>query len=144
MTGLGNLVRRFAMDTRKANPLLILAALAGFFLATRPASAHHGEAAYEFTKRMTVRATMTEFEWANPHCQLRFDVTDERGNKQHWTVQAINPLMLSRYGWSSGSLKPGDMVTITFRPARNGDSIGILDKVVLANGRELLGRQAVY
>jgi Family of unknown function (DUF6152) len=132
------------MDNGRVKLFLILAALAGFLLAPRPASAHHGEAAYEATKKLTVRATMTGFEWANPHCLLRFDVSDEKGNKQHWSVQAINPLMLSRYGWSSDSLKPGDMVTVVFRPAKNGDMVGILDKVVLANGRELFGRQSVY
>ena len=51
------------MDSRKANPSLMLAALAGFFLAPGAASAHHGEAAYEASKTLTVRATMTEFEW---------------------------------------------------------------------------------
>jgi hypothetical protein len=134
------------VDARKVNrfPFLILGALAGFFLAPGPAIAHHGEAAYEATKKLTMRATMTEFEWANPHCLLRFDVSDDKGNKRHWIVQAINPLMLSRYGWTRDSLKPGDMVTVLFRPAKNGEMMGILDKVVLANGRELLGRQSVY
>src|ERR1700680_4719267 len=102
------------MDARKVNPFLILAALAFFFLAPGPAIAHHGEAAYEATKKLTVRASMTEFEWANPHCLLRFDVSDEKGNKQHWSVLAINPLMLSRYGWAGGSLKTGDMGTAVF------------------------------
>jgi Family of unknown function (DUF6152) len=132
------------MDNRRVNPFLVLAVLAGFSLSPGPAIAHHGEAAYETAKRLTVRATMTEFKWVNPHCQLRFDVSDDKGNKQHWNVQAINPLMLSRYGWTRDSLKPGDMVTVVFRPAKNGEMTGILDRVVLANGRELLGRQSVY
>src|SRR5271154_302575 len=114
---------RFAMDSRKANPFLILAAFVGLSLAPGAAIAHHGEAAYEATKTLTVRATMTGFEWANPHCQLQFDVNDEKGNKKHWTVLAINPLMLSRYGWTSNSLKPGDMVTVVFHPAKNGDTM---------------------
>jgi hypothetical protein len=75
---------------------------------------------------------------------LQFDASDEKGNKKHWTVLAINPLMLSRYGWTSGSLKPGDMVTVVFHPAKNGDTMGILDKVVLANGHQLLGKPATY
>ncbi len=132
------------MASRRVNPFLVLAALAGFFLAPGLVIAHHGEAAYDAAKTLTVRATMTEFEWANPHCQLFFDVSGDKGNVQHWMVQAINPLMLSRYGWTRDSLKPGDMVTVVFRPARNGDTTGILDKVVLANGRELLGRQSAY
>ena len=104
------------------------------------AQAHHGQAAYEPTKELTVRATMTEFEWANPHCLLRFDVSDDRGRVQHWMVQTISPLMLGRYGWTRSSLRPGDMVTIVFRPAKNGDMTGILDKVVLPGGQQLSGR----
>jgi hypothetical protein len=135
---------RFARGGRGLGAILIVAALAGLGGAASPALAHHGEAAYDPAKTLTLRATMTEFEWANPHCELLFDVSGDRGNKQHWMVQAINPLMLSRYGWSRDSLKPGDTVTVVFHPARNGDMTGILDKVVLANGRELLGRQSAY
>lgn len=111
------------------------------FVLTEAAFAHHGTAAYDPSKQLTVRATMTEFEWANPHCELRFDVNDGKGNVQHWTVQAINPLMLSRFGWTRESLKPGDVVTVIFRPAKNGEMTGVLDKVVLANGQELPGKQ---
>ncbi len=71
-------------------------------------------------------------------------MSDDKGNKQHWSVQAINPLMLTRYGWTRSSLKAGDMVTVIFHPAKNGEMIGLLDKVILANGRELPGRQSAY
>jgi Family of unknown function (DUF6152) len=124
--------------------IAFLALFAGQFLVAEGALAHHGEAAYETTKILTLRGTMTKFEWANPHCQLRFDVRDGQGNVQHWSVLAISPLMLSRYGWTRHSLKPGDMVTIIFHPAKDGEMIGILDKVVLANGRELIGKQTKY
>jgi hypothetical protein len=135
---------RFAREGRKLTAVFVLAALAGLFLAPGPALAHHGEAAFDAAKKVTVRATMTDFEWANPHCQLFFNVSDDRGKVQHWSVQAINPLMLTRYGWSRDSLKPGDMVTVIFHPAKNGEMTGLLDKVVLANGRELPGRQSEY
>lgn len=112
------------------------------FLLSQAALAHHGTAAYDPNKQLTLRATITDFEWSNPHCELRFDAKDARGNVQHWTVEAINPLMLGRYGWTRKSLKPGDMVTIVFRPAKNGEMTGILNKVVLPDGRELPGRQS--
>ena len=135
---------RSAKEDRRFNPVLVLAALAGFFLAPGLALAHHGEAAYDAAKTLTLRATMTDFEWANPHCQLFFDVIGSKGKVEHWSAQAINPLMLSRYGWSRDSLKPGDMVTVFLHPAKNGEMMGILDKVVLANGRELPGHQSEY
>ena len=129
------------MEKRSTLLVAIGFAFACSLLLSESALAHHGTAAYDATRTLTLRATVTEFEWANPHCELRFDVKDGRGNVQHWTVEAINPLMLGRYGWTRTSLKPGDIVTVTFRPAKNGEMIGILEKVVLADGRELPGRQ---
>lgn len=131
------------MKNMRFNPLLF-AAFGALLLAPGPVLAHHGQAAYETGKTVTVRATMTDFEWSNPHCELFFDVKDDRGSLHHWSVQAINPLMLSRYGWTRHSLQPGDMVTVVFHPAKNGEMTGILEKVVLANGRELPGRQEQY
>jgi hypothetical protein len=132
------------MDGSVANRFLALAVLGGLLLVPGLALAHHGQAAYEPMKELTLRATITDFEWTNPHCQLRFDASDEKGHVQHWIVQAINPLMLSRYGWTRDTLKPGDSVTVVFHPAKNGDMTGILDKVVLANGQERFGRQMQY
>ena len=126
------------MKVKLFGPLFFVA-FATFLFAPRVALAHHGTTAYETTKKLTVRATMTEFDWENPHCHLHFDVNDGKRNAQHWTVEAINPLMLGRYGWTRESLKRGDMVTVVFRPAKNGAMIGILDKVILADGRELHG-----
>jgi hypothetical protein len=120
--------------------LFLGVACASLLFVPRVALAHHGEAAYEATKELTVRATVTEFTWANPHCMLRFDANDEKGRAQHWVVETISPLMLTRYGWTRSTLKPGDMVTVVFRPAKNGDATGILDKLILLNGQQLSGR----
>lgn len=132
------------MSARTAAAFAILLASSTFLLTPQTTLAHHGAAAYETTKRLTLRGTVTEFEWANPHCLLRFDASDDKGKEQHWAVQAISPLMLSRYGWTRSSLKPGDMVTVVFRPAKNGETTGILDKVILPDGRILSGRQSEY
>jgi hypothetical protein len=129
------------MKDRTFGPLFFVA-FAALLLAPRAAVAHHGQAAYEPTKELTLRGTMTDFEWANPHCLLRFDATDDKGKEQHWIVQAISPLMLTRFGWTRNSLKPGDVVTVVLHPAKNGETSGILDKVVLSNGQELSGRQS--
>jgi hypothetical protein len=120
--------------------LLFCVACASLMLTPRATFAHHGEAAYEPTKELTLRATVTEFTWANPHCLLRFDASDEKGRVQHWVVETISPLMLTRYGWTRSTLKQGDTVTVVFRPAKNGDTTGILDKLILPNGQQLSGR----
>jgi hypothetical protein len=105
-----------------------------------PALAHHGAAAYDTSKKITVKATVTEWFWANPHCFLRFDAKDEKGNVVHWSVETSNPSDMVNLGWSKQTFKPGDEVTITFEPVKNGQPIGRVDKVVLANGQTLNGR----
>ncbi len=109
-----------------------------------PLFAHHGTSAYDYSKTLTEKATIANFTWANPHCQIEFDFKDENGAAQHWNIEAFNPAMLRRDGWTNGrgSLKPGDEVTISFHPAKNGMKVGILDKVVLADGQVLKQRVA--
>jgi hypothetical protein len=109
-----------------------------------PLFAHHGTAAYDYSKTLTEKATVTNFKWANPHCQIEFDFKDDSGAVEHWTIEAFNPAMLRREGWNLGreSLKPGDEVTMSFHPAKNGMKVGILDKAVLADGTVLKQRVA--
>jgi uncharacterized protein DUF6152 len=105
-----------------------------------PLFAHHGAAAYDTTKKITVKATVTEWFWANPHCFLKFDVKDDKGNVVHWATEASNPADMVNLGWSKQTFKPGDEVTVTFEPVKNGLPIGRIEQVVLANGQILRGR----
>jgi len=102
--------------------------------------AHHGGAAYDTEKRITLKATVTEWFWANPHCFLKFDAKDEKGNVVHWVTETSNPSDMVNLGWSKDSFKPGDVVTVTFMPVKNGNPIGRIQQVVLANGQTLSGR----
>ncbi len=104
-----------------------------------PLFAHHGQAAVDLNKKVTLKGTVTDMEWVNPHSHFSFDVKDETGKVQNWTMELTTPLMLYRIGWTKTSLKPGDPVTATFYPSKNGAPIGILDNVVLADGT-VLGR----
>jgi hypothetical protein len=104
-----------------------------------PLTAHHGSAGYEMDKQLTMKGTVREWLWANPHCFLRYDATDEKGNVAHWAVEVSNPLDMVKRGWSLHSFKPGDEVTVTLRPAKNGAPVGQLLKVVLPNGQTLIG-----
>ena len=116
----------------------------GLLAISMPLFAHHGTSAYDYSKTLTGKATISNFHWANPHCQIEFDFKDENGATQHWNIEAFNPAMLRRDGWTQGreSLKPGDEVTMSFHPAKNGMKVGILDKVVLADGQVLKQRAA--
>ena len=107
----------------------------GLLTVSVPLSAHHGAAAYDTTKKITVKGTVTEWFWANPHCFLRFDAKDDKGNVVHWATEASNPADMVNLGWSKQSFKPGDEVTVTFTPVKNGQPIGRVEQVVLADGQ---------
>src|SRR5262245_49783234 len=98
-----------------------------------PLFAHHGASAYDRTKKMTVKATVTEFKWQNPHVYVFFDAKDDKGVVAHWTCESINPGMLQKQGWTRKTLNPGDQVTVTAFPSRTGSPVCLLDKVTLAD-----------
>jgi hypothetical protein len=104
-----------------------------------PLLAHHGAAGFDAEKQLTMKATVTDWLWANPHCYMKYDTTDEKGNLVHWAVEVSNPTDMTKRGWSLHSFKPGDEVTVTVRPARNGALVGQLLKVVLPSGQTLIG-----
>lgn len=109
----------------------------GLLVASSAAFAHHGTSAYEMTKTITLKGTITRFDFTNPHSMVYFDVKDNKGNLVHWVCETNPPGRAIRAGWTRDSLKPGDQVTITFNPAKNGAPVGFLQKVVLANGKVL-------
>jgi hypothetical protein len=116
--------------------LVVLTALA-FLLASSPALAHHGASGYDMVKMVSGKATVTGFEWQNPHGQIHFDMTDDKGNVQHWTVETPPPSLLVGKSWTRHSLHEGDEVTIYFHAAKNGALFGIIQKVIFANGNVL-------
>ena len=103
--------------------------------------AHHGVSVYDMAKATTMKATITEFDWAQPHCQIYFDAANDKGQVQHWAVETPPPtMMLEKEGWSSKALTPGEVVTIYFHAAKNGSLRGLLIKVVKPGGQELFNR----
>jgi hypothetical protein len=106
-------------------------------LALAPLSAHHGAASFDTTKELALKGTVTEWIWANPHCFLKFDAKDESGTVRNWAVETGNPTDISKRGFARTSFKAGDQVTVTLQPVKNGDPIGRIRSVVLANGQTL-------
>jgi hypothetical protein len=124
-----------------------LAVAIGFVCFSFPAFAHHGNAAYDLDKPITLKGTVTEFAWSNPHVQIYFDMKDDKGKVVHWASETVSPGMLSRAGWVKDELKPGDGITITLGPAKNGSPVGYALKIVLTSGKELIlgqGRDTNY
>jgi hypothetical protein len=108
------------------------------FVLSSAALAHHGTAGYDMNAMTNFpKATITEIEWSNPHCQIHFDATNDKGEVQHWNVEAPPPSMLAPRQWTRKSLQAGDVVTIYLHAAKNGSPFGIIQKVVFPDGKVL-------
>ena len=103
-----------------------------------PLFAHHGTSVYDNSKIITVKGTVAEYIWTNPHVYVKVDATDESGHAVHWALEAQNPLSETEVGWSKNTFKPGDEVEIDVKPAKNGrpvGSIGYTTRIVI-NGKQ--------
>ena len=122
-----------------------IAALACVWLATATLAAHHGtNISYDRSRTFTAKAVVTEFKYVNPHVQLFFDVTDDKGKVRHWSGELLpNPAMLIRSGWtrkrSGQALSYGTVVKVTAAPARAGGDTALVLRIESESGEDLLG-----
>ena len=115
-----------------------LAAIFCIVLISSPLMAHHGEANYDTEKTVSVKGTVSDFEFVNPHVQITLDVKNDKGEIEKWTGEARSPTMLSRYGgWDRNTVKIGEVITIYGHRTKNGTNFMRLEKIVLPGGREL-------
>jgi Family of unknown function (DUF6152) len=105
-----------------------------------PLVAHHGGAAYDADKRVTVKGTVTDWLWSNPHCILQLDTPGDGGQVAHWVTETENPSSMIRSGWTKDSFKVGDEISILLVPQKTGGRIGRIVEVTLPDGHKLLGR----
>jgi hypothetical protein len=131
-------LERCTVKHRFVTSLYLVVALLAFCV---PMFAHHGGSEYDLEHPMTLRGTVTEFDWVNPHCQIFLDVKDEGGKVVNWGIETLAPAVLKRAGWSSEALHSGDQITITFVPSKKGTPVGMIRKVVLPDGKVLTGGQ---
>ena len=110
----------------------------GVLLVSVPLLAHHGAAALDTGKEITLKGTVTEWIWSNPHCFLQFDAKDDTGTVRNWAVETQNPTTMTQRGFSRTVFKAGDEVTVLLEPVKNGQSIGRLLTVTLADGQKLV------
>ena len=124
---------------RKLFGILVSASLVAV---SSPAVAHHGAATFDTGKEITLKGTVTEWIWANPHCFLKFDAKDDSGNVRNWAVETQNPVSMTARGWSRNAFKSGDVVTVTIEPVKNGAPVGRILHVILPNGEKLIAATA--
>ena len=121
----------------KSTLLITMAVATGLVLASSRVLAHHGANLYDTSKAVVLKGTITMFVWGNPHNQIMFDATDDKGNVVHWVASTEPPLVMVERGWTRKSLNAGDQVTIYIFAAKNGAPVGNLQKLVFPDGKEL-------
>jgi hypothetical protein len=130
--------------TVKGRIVSLLALFAIFLVIPGPVFAHHSMSMYDRGHDTTFKATITQFDWVNPHAQITFTVADEHGNVEKWVAEGPGPNRLANHGWSKDSLKPGDQVTIVGNRNKDGSPTMRFEKVILPDGQELVGRPSFF
>jgi hypothetical protein len=121
------------MTTRTGSRLAMLAALC---VATS-AFAHHSFAMFDQAKQVTLKGTVREFQWTNPHAWIHLDVPNASGGVDSWQVELNSPNNLKRQGWKSTSLTAGEKVTLMLNPLKDGTKGGLFISVTLPDGTVL-------
>jgi hypothetical protein len=125
--------------TRKFAVLFVMTL--GLLAICIPMFAHHGTAGvYDFTHRITTKATVTDYIWANPHVQIYFAIKNDKGEDETWGVETVSPGNALANGWTKKSFKVGDQLLVSFVPAKNDRHFGSCPQFVfVADGKRLGG-----
>ena len=94
-----------------------------------PLFAHHGYAAHDTDRKVTLKGTVTRWIWSNPHCMIQLDVSDDSGHVVHWIAETENPTTMSRSGWTDKSIKVGEQITVIVLPVKMATLPGASSKL---------------
>jgi len=108
-----------------------------FALLVTPAFAHHSFAMFDHTRSVTLKGTVSKFQWTNPHAYIELDVAAADGKVSHFTIECTSINMLQRSGWRSTSIKAGDKVSAVVAPLLDGQPGGLLLEVTMPDGKVL-------
>jgi hypothetical protein len=122
-------------------PLICLVLLAAVAMAV-PLAAHHGRgASFDMKKQVTLKGTVSQVKWQNPHVLIFIDVPDAAGKVVTWGFENSNVHTLATQGYNRNTLKFGQPITAIVNPAANGEPLGIIVKIVLADGSVIMSRE---
>jgi hypothetical protein len=124
------------MENMKVKPLIFSIVVSVIIAVSAPLLAHHGTAAFDVSKEVTVTGTITGFVFTNPHVQVYWEAKTEKGTEQ-WQAELTAPNKLSRAGWTKNSLKPGDRVTISGFQVKSGAHTLWIRKLIGPNGEPM-------
>jgi hypothetical protein len=121
----------------KTRVWVVLALLAAMGVVSAPVFAHHGAAAYDDGKTVTVSGAVAAFDFTNPHVLITMDVKNDKGVMERWQGELTSPNHLTRGGWSRSTLKVGDHISITGNPAKSGAFSIWIRKIQGPDGKDL-------
>ncbi len=110
------------------------AALAALALTSGPALAHHSFAMFDRDKQIQISGTVKEFQYTNPHSWILIVAPGADGKPVEWGFESEGPSTLLRNGVKRSSLLPGEKVTATAFPMRDGRPAGALISITKADG----------
>jgi len=122
----------------KTRLLFIVSVVLYLLAVSGTAFAHHAWHGYDMANLTTVKGTVTQFDWGNPHVWISLEVKDDKGSIEKWNAGGPSPSRMAGTGWDKGTLKPGDQITAVGHKIADGTYNLRLEKVVLSDGRELL------
>src|SRR5712692_3791663 len=125
----------------KTKILFLIIGVVALLTVSGPTFAHHGTAAYDIKNVVTVKGTMTDFRFINPHVQLYFDVKNDKGEVEEWQAELTAPNKMSRAGWDKHTLKPGDSITASGYIAKDGAHSMWIRNLIGPNGEDLRLRE---
>jgi hypothetical protein len=114
-----------------------LCAILAVTILTATAAAHHSFAPFNLETEKTISGTVKLWEWTNPHTWLWVDVVNEKGVTETWGIEGMSPNYVGRRGWSKDTFRPGDKVTVTVRPLKDGSPGGMFVRATTADGKKL-------
>ena len=114
--------------------LTALMAMTGVLAGSSPMIAHHGAATFDTGKELVMEGSVTEWVWANPHCFLKFDVTEQDGTVRSWVVETSNPPSMVNRGWSRRTFTVGETITATVEPVKNRNPVRLTRNGVFKGG----------
>ena len=119
-----NLMARFAVVSTLALGVVV------------PSFAHHSQTMFDLNKNVTLKGTVTEVDWANPHTFYYVDVVDS-GKKVNWGLEGNSPNGLAQMNWTEDTVKVGDTVTFIGNPRKDGQPTMLLQSITAKDGKGL-------
>ena len=134
MGGFSRVTRRLEHETG----LIALVVASCVLVLTGSTSAHHSTSMYDSQNPVTITGVVKKFEWTNPHAFVYLEVKDEKTGKiVEWEVEMMSLNHLRGYGWTSKTVKAGEMLSATGAPAKSGAPSMIANRMKLPDGREI-------